>query len=127
MFFEGRNAATPPLQDLVSWRERENLYAGDRRYVQSHFITGVAIPDGPILLKEWHQLWSQSGVNSRQVYIAYAFNDNNTNVGRLRRVSPEPQGFRIVNLTVSAGPKLRQDEWSRFGADIESVGSSASK
>jgi hypothetical protein len=121
VIFEARNPALPPLQQWVRWREQENLY-GTARYAESHYITGVAIPDGPSRLRHWHEFWNQSPVYSRQVQITYANTNSNMKLARLRLVSPEPGSFQIMDLQLVAGVALSRDEWARFGANTANVG-----
>jgi serine/threonine protein kinase len=121
VIFDARDPASPPLPRWLHWREQENLYKRDQRY-----IVGIAAPNGPAGLEEWNRWWNQTGANSRVVQLTFANGVSDLKPGP-RLVPPEPDGFRIIDLNVVEGPPLERDQWQRFGAETDNVGSRSVK
>jgi hypothetical protein len=79
------------------------------------------VPDGPARLEDWTRWWNQTGANSRVVQLTFANGESDLKPGP-GSFPPQPDGFRITDLSLVEGPPVERDQWSRFGADTGNVG-----
>lgn len=107
----GPNVGPNALAASMRWQGGENLFSPPS--VQNRGPGARGSP--PITLAEWNRLWPEPERGSREVSIEFAGAAGSS-------ADFAPTSYKITNLNVIEGPPLPSDQWSRFGADIDSVG-----